>query len=118
MDVRPTPTPLPIAARETAPFFVLINAFQHPFEEKKATVYVKGGDYFREQGGLSADWGRNWIGIEAVSINDARLKAHASEGTACPAWHLMSEEEAVADLKATQPEIYALAKGPTKERGS
>ncbi|WP_337189143.1 hypothetical protein [Phenylobacterium sp.] len=86
--VRPYPAPLPLAPRETAPFFVLIRAFQHPFEEKKATVYVKGGDFFRSQGGLTDAWGANWIGIEAASVDDARLKAHASEGTACPRWHL------------------------------
>lgn len=88
MDVRPEPAPLPIMPRDTATFFVLIRTFQHPFEGKQSTVYVKEGDFFRAQGGLSNDWGSAWIGIDADSINDARLKAHASEGTACPRWHL------------------------------
>lgn len=91
MDIRPTPAPLPVAARETAPFYVCIKPFQHPFEEKKATVHVKEGVFFREQGGLTGEWGRHWIAIEATSCDDARLKAHASEGTACPRWHLQGD---------------------------
>jgi hypothetical protein len=91
-DIRPTPAPLPIADRETAPFYIIVRTFQHPFEEKQATVYVKEGDFFRSQSGLDAEWGRHWTPIEASSLNDARLKAHASVGTACPRWHL--EEQA------------------------
>lgn len=87
-DIRPTPAPLPLAPRETAPYYVIIRTFQHPFEEKCATVYVKEGDFFRSQGGLIEPWGACWIGIDAASIDDARLKAHASEGTACPRWHV------------------------------
>jgi len=90
--VRPTPAPLPIAPRKTAPYFVSIDTFQLPFEEKKATVYVKEGDFFREQGGLTQPWGKHWTGIHATSLNDARLKAHASEGTACPDWHLEEQQ--------------------------
>lgn len=91
-DIRPTPAPLPLAPRETAPFFVTIRPFQPPFEEKRATVYAKEGDFFRSQGGLTEDWGAHWTGIEATSLNDARLKAHASEGTACPCWHLQGKD--------------------------
>lgn len=87
-DIRPKPAPLPLAPRDTAPFFVTITTFKHPFEEKKATVHVKEGDFFRSQGGLTEKWGAAWTGINATSLNDARLKAHASEGTACPRWHL------------------------------
>lgn len=93
LDVRPKPSPLPIAPRETAPYFVSIRTFKHPFEEKKATVYVKEGDFFREQGGLTEEWGTHWTGIEAKSLADARLKAHASEGTTCPRWHLDHDQE-------------------------
>jgi hypothetical protein len=82
---------LPLAPRETAPYFVIIRSFQHPFEEKKSTVYVKEGDFFRSQGGLTEEWGSTWIGIEASSLDDARLKAHSSEGTICPQWHLGSQ---------------------------
>lgn len=89
--IRPTPAPLPLAAREIAPYFVSIRTFQHPFKEKAATVYVKEGDFFREQGGLTEEWGTHWTGVQANSLNDARLKAHASEGTACPRWHLGAE---------------------------
>lgn len=77
-----------LAPRETAPYFVSIRTFQHPFEEKKATVYIKEGDFFRDQGGLTEEWGSHWVGIQATSLNDARLKAHASVGTTCPKWHL------------------------------
>lgn len=90
-DLRPKPAALPLAPRETAPYFVSIRTFQHPFQEKKATVYVKEGDFFRSQGGLIEAWGAHWIGIDAASLNDARLKAHASEGTACPRWHLEAQ---------------------------
>lgn len=79
---------LPLADRRTAPYFVLIRTFQHPFQRKQATVYVKEGNFFRAQGGLTEQWGSHWIGIAATSLNDARLKAHASEGTVCPRWHL------------------------------
>ena len=91
MDIRPTPAPLPLAPRETAPYYVSIHPFQHPFEEKKATVYVKDGNFFRQQGGLTSDWGKHWTGIEATSLDDARMKAHASEGTSFPRWHLCGE---------------------------
>jgi hypothetical protein len=91
-DVRPTPALLPLTPRETAPYFVSIVAFQHAFQEKKATVYVKAGDFFRSQGGLVEEWGTHWTGIHATSLNDARLKAHASEGTACPRWHLEEQD--------------------------
>ena len=91
-DIRPTPAPLPLASRETAPFYVMIWPFKHLFEEKKATVYVKEGNFFRSQGGLTEEWGAHWTGIEATSLNDARLKAHASEGTACPRWHLEDQQ--------------------------
>jgi hypothetical protein len=87
-DIRPTPAPLPVAPRETAPYYVVIRPFQHPFEDKQATVYVKEGNFFRDQGGLTEEWGTHWTGIYACSLSDARLKAHASEGTACPSWHL------------------------------
>lgn len=85
--------PLVLVSRETAPYFVIVHSFQHPFKEKKSTVYVKEGNFFREHGGLKEKWGTNWIGIEASSLNDARLKAHASEGTTCPEWHLEAQAE-------------------------
>lgn len=93
MDIKPDPAPLPLAPRERAPYFVSISSFQHPFEEKRSNVYVKSGDFFREQGGLESEWGNHWVGIFADSLNDARLKAHASEGTACPRWHLEDQSK-------------------------
>jgi hypothetical protein len=92
-DIRSDPVPLPVAPRETAPYYVRIVPFQHPFEEKKATVYVKGGEFFRAQRGLTDEWGKAWTPIFAESLNDARLKAHASEGTACPRWHLEDQHD-------------------------
>ena len=65
-------------------FFVLVREFQHHFEPKAATVYVKGGTYFREQGGLSEEWGKSWRRIEAHDAADALIKAHESVGTKCP----------------------------------
>ena len=46
------------------------------WNEGGETVYVKDADYFKDQGGLTADWGKRWIEILAVSINDAREKGH------------------------------------------
>jgi hypothetical protein len=85
--------PLPLAPRETAPYYVVIRTFQPPFAEKKATVYVKEGNLFRAQGGLTGEWGKAWTPIYATSLNDARLKAHASVGTICPRWHLEAQSE-------------------------
>ena len=80
--------------KENAPYYVLIRVFQNPFdEEKKATVYVKEGNFFRQQGGLKEEWGKNWIGIEATSLSDARFKAHESVGTTCPKWHLEADND-------------------------
>lgn len=92
MDIRPDPTPLPLSPRETAPYFVSIRTYSDG-SEKRSTVYVKEGNFFREQGGLVEEWGTHWTGIEATSLNDARLKAHASEGTAYPRWHLEAQNE-------------------------
>lgn len=87
-DVDGQPGKLPLAPRETAPFFVLIRTWKHPFQPKQATVYVKEGDFFRGQGGLTEEWGAAWTGITATSLRDALVKAHASEGTTCPPWKL------------------------------
>lgn len=38
------------------------------------TVYVKEAAFFISQGGLTTNWGKNWIGINAESIDDARQK--------------------------------------------
>ena len=35
-------------------------------------VYVKDADFFEKQGGLVADWGRDWRKIRATSIENAR----------------------------------------------
>ena len=37
--------------------------------------FVKEYDFFVSQGGLKEPWGRNWIPMEADSIEGARLKA-------------------------------------------
>lgn len=69
-------------------YFALIRTFQHPFEEKKATVYLKAGAYFREQGGLTKEWGKSWERIEATSATAALIKAHESVGTKAPTWKI------------------------------
>jgi hypothetical protein len=74
--------------RKTAPYYVLIQVYTTPGRGKQATVYVKEGNFFRSHGGLTDTWGKNWIPMEADSLDDARLKAHASVGTVCPHWHL------------------------------
>ena len=40
-----------------------------------ASCFVKDGDYFEEQGGLTADWGKSWKMLHADSIEHARQLA-------------------------------------------
>jgi len=35
---------------------------------------IKEGEFFKEQGGFTQDWGKSWEPIEASSIGDARRK--------------------------------------------
>ena len=39
---------------------------------KRWAVYVKEGEFFKNQGGLVEDWGKNWTPVEAESIEHAR----------------------------------------------
>lgn len=39
-----------------------------------SAVYVKEWQFFVEQGGLREPWGKNWLLIEAESIDDARKR--------------------------------------------
>src|SRR5690349_14032526 len=55
-------------SRQTAPYFVLIKPY---------AVYVKEGHSFREQGGLSAEWGRNWEPVQASDMGAARALGDA-----------------------------------------
>lgn len=59
---------------EAAPYFVLWR------EGVPNSPMVKEGDFFREQGGLTQEWGRNWEPINASSIGDARRKIAARHG--------------------------------------
>lgn len=38
----------------------------------EAAVYVKELEFFKSQGGTYQPWGRDWIEVEADSIEDAR----------------------------------------------
>lgn len=38
------------------------------------SVFVKEKDFFLSQRGDVEDWGKNWVEVEAESIEDARLK--------------------------------------------
>lgn len=40
-------------------------------------TYVKGWDFFVEEGGLREPWGKSWRPIRAKSIEDARERAKA-----------------------------------------
>lgn len=51
------------ADRESAAFYISVNHW---------AVYVKEGDFFREQGGLREKWGTTWIPVSAGSIEEAR----------------------------------------------
>ena len=70
-----------------AEYFVLIREYADGFTgQKAATVYVKEGEFFRSQGGLTEDWGKAWKAIDAESVDDARRKGHASVGSNPPPW--------------------------------
>ncbi|EPH5796778.1 hypothetical protein ACS2R3_004307 [Pseudomonas aeruginosa] len=45
-------------------YFVMRNA--------GGAVFVKHGPFFRDQGGLTQDWGKGWTRIKASSIEHAR----------------------------------------------
>ncbi|MGD8157253.1 hypothetical protein ACP9M4_29090 [Pseudomonas aeruginosa] len=45
-------------------YFVMRNA--------GGAVFVKHGPFFRDQGGLTEDWGKNWTRIRAGSLKHAR----------------------------------------------
>jgi hypothetical protein len=36
-------------------------------------VYVKEGSFFRHQGGLTEDWGKDWVSVQAEGIEHARM---------------------------------------------
>jgi hypothetical protein len=42
---------------------------------KYPNVFVKEGDFFEGQGGLTEEWGQSWIRIEADDLGHARNKA-------------------------------------------
>lgn len=44
------------------------------------SVFVKEADFFREQGGLTKRWGKNWKKIFAKSIEDARERGYKKFG--------------------------------------
>jgi len=46
-------------------FYILIEPW---------AVYVKEAEFFKSQGGPTEEWGKEWIEIEAESIEDAREK--------------------------------------------
>lgn len=50
-------------SRRNAPYYVLVKPW---------AVYVKEGDFFRQQGGLTDDWGKQWMPVAAGSIEGAR----------------------------------------------
>lgn len=42
-----------------------------------AAVFVKEAEFFKSQGGMTAEWGNGWRGpVEAESIEDARAKGY------------------------------------------
>lgn len=42
-----------------------------------AAWFVKEGEFFKEQGGLTKPWGKAWRPLRAASIEDARKLAEA-----------------------------------------
>lgn len=60
--------------RNTAPFYVLWR------EHVPNSPMVKEGNFFRQQGGLTDDWGKSWEPIDAKTVGDARRKFAESRG--------------------------------------
>jgi hypothetical protein len=50
--------------RDTAPYYVLPSG--------NGSVSIKEGSFFRDQGGLKHPWGKEWIAVDATSIEHAR----------------------------------------------
>lgn len=46
-------------------YFILLR-------ESGISTMVKVGSFFRQQGGDTEDWGKNWISVQADSIEHAR----------------------------------------------
>lgn len=63
--------------------FIIKNDLIYEYKEQESDVYyvhrnsgnkvfVKGGDFFEKQGGLTDPWGKSWRKVHASSIEDAR----------------------------------------------
>lgn len=66
-------SPQAIRAREDW----LRTAATHYISVNSWAVYVKEADYFKQQGGLTKEWGRTWLPVIATSIEDARKQGEA-----------------------------------------
>jgi len=49
-------------------FYVLIERW---------AVYVKEAEFFESQGGLTKDWGKDWVCMYATDLENARVKGKA-----------------------------------------
>ncbi len=56
---------------------------QYYVHHNGAAWFVKTADFFKQQGGLSAPWGKAWRPLEARSIEHARKLAPLMFGTVC-----------------------------------
>lgn len=56
-----------VATKENATHFVHCNSGK--------ALFVKEADFFKSQGGLTQDWGKNWVPVTARTIGDARRLA-------------------------------------------
>jgi len=59
------PSLLPLLPREV--YMVRVNC--------EGFVFVKALDFFRSQGGMKEEWGRDWVPILATSLENAREEA-------------------------------------------
>lgn len=52
-------------------------------------VYVKDAVFFESQGGLTEPWGKNWLEVEATSIEAARAIGYGhGKGDLCRCGHV------------------------------
>ena len=69
-----------------------------------SNVSVKEGEFFRQQGGLSEPWGKNWQRIEACCLYDARRKGIVQRRATFPQSHRTLGENG--SMREAWPEGY------------
>jgi hypothetical protein len=62
--------------------YILVKPHRWPDGYQRATVFLRDGNFFRETGGVTDEWGKDWEQIRAESIEHARSIAYDKAGVA------------------------------------